>query len=289
MASLGIRRLIKISRPRFWIYLLGPFLLGIIAGTHRGDLRMLAFAWPVLLLFLYHFTFASNLLLYGVNDIFDYETDKLNPKKQSYEALVSPVERSALVYWILIAQAPMIVYLSIRLETLLAVSLCIALFILLSISYSAPPIRAKARPFLDSLFNILYVIPGLIGFLFVSTPERIQWSLILAGCLWCMAMHAYSAVPDIEADTNAGLHTIATSLGKIRTLWLCIACYSAATLLAASVIDWLAYLLGAVYLTLMGLSLITKTSAELFRYYKLFPWINALSGAALFFFILLTK
>lgn len=297
MESLGLRRLLKISRPRFWIYLLGPFLLGYAIHVPANDLLLvLAFTWPAFLIFGYHFTFASNLLLYGINDIFDYETDKLNPKKQKYEALVTPEERPSLLYWILIAHAPIIALIWMWWSAapgieapLLTFCILSLLFIVLSIGYSAPPIRAKARPFWDSLFNILYVLPGLMSYLLVADISTVQWPLVLAACLWCMAMHAYSAVPDIDSDTRAGLRTIATTLGKTRTLWFCIMCYAGAALLSVSALDWLAYLLGGIYLVLMGLSINAKNQTTLFRYYKLFPWINTAAGAALFFFILLVK
>ena len=35
----------------------------------------------------------------------------------------------------------------------------LAAFLSFSILYSAPPVRAKAAPILDSIFNILYVFP----------------------------------------------------------------------------------------------------------------------------------
>jgi 4-hydroxybenzoate polyprenyltransferase len=300
MESLGLRRLIKISRPRFWIYLLGPFMLGWAIHIPAQDFWLvLSLTWPALSVFGYHFTFASNLLLYGVNDMFDYETDRLNPKKQNYEGLVLPEERPRLVYLILVAHAPIISYLwfwwkSAELlpslfNSFVTFAILSLLFILLAIGYSAPPIRAKARPFWDSLFNVLYVVPGLIGYLLAADIATLQWPLVLAACLWCIAMHAYSAVPDIESDTQAGLSTIATALGKTRTLWFCLVCYAAAALLSVSALKWLAYLLGATYLVLMGLSLKTKNNPDLFRYYKLFPFINTLAGAALFFFILLAK
>lgn len=299
MATLSLRRLIKISRPRFWIYLLGPFLIGLAASMDRHDLFFtLALAWPVLLIFVFHFTFSSNLLLYGINDIFDYETDRLNPKKQTYEALVLPDERSKLVYWIAIAHAPIIAYLWLwwplvwQMQTVPAfASFCILslIFLLLAIGYSAPPIRAKARPFLDSLFNVLYIIPGLIGYLLSAPLSTLSWPLVAAASLWCLAMHAYSAIPDIDADKKAGIQTIATKLGSIRTLWFCVFCYAGAALISAPALHWLAYTLGALYLCLMGLSFNARTNDELFRYYKLFPWLNAGAGAALFFFTMLMK
>ncbi|NCQ82272.1 hypothetical protein GW750_05760 [bacterium] len=42
-------------------------------------------------------------------------------------------------------------------KILLAVSYI--LFLFTSLFYSLPPIRAKAKPFLDGTFNILYILP----------------------------------------------------------------------------------------------------------------------------------
>jgi hypothetical protein len=45
------------------------------------------------------------------------------------------------------------------------VSLSLLGFLFFGIFYSAPPIRAKEIPFLDSFFNILYVFPGIAAYL----------------------------------------------------------------------------------------------------------------------------
>lgn len=37
--------------------------------------------WRIAIFALY-FVIAANIWIYGINDIYDYETDKLNPKKQ---------------------------------------------------------------------------------------------------------------------------------------------------------------------------------------------------------------
>jgi 4-hydroxybenzoate polyprenyltransferase len=36
--------------------------------------------------------------------------------------------------------------------------------------------------------------------------------LIIAAIDWAIAMHAYSAIPDIKADSEAGISTVATLL-----------------------------------------------------------------------------
>lgn len=73
-----LKRLIKISRPRFWIYEVGPYIIGIAAAAH-GDYS----AWLLLptLVFFVFFTYPANIYIYGINDAYDYDTDKLNPKR----------------------------------------------------------------------------------------------------------------------------------------------------------------------------------------------------------------
>ena len=100
-----IRFLLKVSRPRFWLYLFGPYIVGLAAGAAvRTDLAsMSAIAFGV------YFLFPANLLIYGVNDIFDFDTDKLNPKKQDYEALVRPERHKLLLITMLALNLPFIV------------------------------------------------------------------------------------------------------------------------------------------------------------------------------------
>ena len=83
------RFLLKVSRPRFWLYVFGPYLVGLAAGASAREdfLQFKVFAFAL------YFLLPANLLIYGVNDIFDFETDKLNPKKQDYEILVQPADR----------------------------------------------------------------------------------------------------------------------------------------------------------------------------------------------------
>ncbi|MBP7474125.1 MAG: prenyltransferase, partial [Pyrinomonadaceae bacterium] len=194
--------LLKVSRPRFWFYIFGPYLVGLVAAAEtRGDLLDWRFA-----LFGLYFLLPANLLIYGVNDIFDYETDKLNEKKNAYETLVVPDRRKSLTIAILTTNIPFIIasiiFASAALPSLVG-------FLFFSIFYSAPPIRAKTKPFLDSAFNILYVFPGAFTFQMLSGNFPPIGLMIAAGC-WTAAMHAYSAIPDIEADKAAGLKTIAT-------------------------------------------------------------------------------
>lgn len=268
--------IIKISRIRFWPYVLGPFAIGLVAAGSVDN-------WFLVLLTGLYFTLPANLLIYGVNDIFDYETDKHNPKKSGYEELVTPKDQKKLWRWIGITNAPFLLLLPfIGINALWGV----AGFLFFSYFYSAPPIRAKVRPLLDSIFNVLYVFPAVIGYGLVTNnfPNPL---LFISATLWCMAMHAYSAVPDIEADTKAKIATIATKIGKQGTLLFCFVCYLLSAVLSWAVLGYFSFVAGLLYGGLMLISLATSNRQQLFKIYTYFPTINILVGAGLFFWVLL--
>ncbi len=275
---LSLSRLVRISRPRFWIYLLGPYLLGCIGVALSAPLESVA----VLVGVGFYFTLPANLLLYGVNDIFDYDTDKHNPKKQEYEALVLPNERRQLALWIALLQLPWLVW---CLFLSFPVTLAMLAFKALALCYSVPPIRTKAKPFLDSLTNVLYIVPGLMSY-FVISNRPLNWPLVLAAGLWAMAMHIYSAIPDIQADKAAYLNTTATFLRKNGSLTLCTLLYLASALIAAQYLGQIMYVLGLVYLWMMRLSYQAKDEQPFLDLYKWFPRINTIVGFVLFLVII---
>ena len=271
-------RFFTISRPRFWGYLFGPFLIGLAAAPD------IAFSLHLLALGLF-FTYPANLLIYGFNDVFDYETDKLNKKKKGYELLLSPEARGPLLkqmsIWGLIG-----ILLVVSASVPQAVKWSMTGFYFFGLGYSVPPIRAKTKPFLDAYFNVLYIFPGLISYGFLTGGFPPLW-IVLAGMSWCAAMHAYSAIPDIRADKKAGIKTIATILGTKRTIIFCTANYLLAALLAFPWIGAFSIVGGALYMWLMYISLKAPTRDRLFQIYTYFPAVNMLLGSALFFWILL--
>ncbi len=274
-------RLLRVSRPRFWIYSFGPYLVGALCGA---DAPRQFFA-PLVLLFALFFWFPANLLTYGVNDVFDYETDRLNAKKRGYEALVPPDERASIARATAWFCAPFLFLVPfLPRECWLALSG----FLFFSLQYSAPPIRAKAKPILDSLFNVLYIFPGVFAY-FLAGGRHFSPVLFLGAWAWAMAMHAYSAVPDISADRDAGVPTVATFLGLRATLWFCAALYAFAALAAFLALKILSLILGAIYLSLMFRSLRAGSEVGVMKIYRAFPLVNTLAGAAIFWWILWGK
>jgi 4-hydroxybenzoate polyprenyltransferase len=268
----------NISRPRFWIYILGTFMVGFIAA---GDPRILDLETLIILatLFLF-FTYPANLMIYGVNDIYDYETDKYNPKKIEYEGLVEPRDQRKLWWNISLWVIP---FFGILFWLNWQASMAFLIFNFASVYYSATPIRAKANPPLDIIFSsIIYITPVVIGF-FATGNTNISWLGVIGGLLWASAMQTYSAVPDIEADTKGGVRTLATVLGRMGGLWFCLIAYLMATVIGFLLLGWIPAILGLVYAGMVIFAMVRPDKT--FWVYKKFPLVNTVFGMILFFLL----
>ena len=270
----GIKTAFKISRFRFWFYLAGPFTVGCIWGTKRYlDLLNLKF-----FVFLFYFLFPANILLYGVNDYYDRETDLINPKKGEKEHLISEKERKnvkIILVTVLIFSLLLFYFMKNVFETAIFSS-----FLLLSIFYSARPLRFKSIPILDSASNFLYALPGVFAFYQVSGSLPIL-AILVAAFLHTFAMHLFSAIPDIEYDRKTGLKTTAVLLGKKKSLLICSllwASFSGIVLIIGKYsifsIITLIYPLNIIRLIVTGL--------EVNSIYWYYPYINTGLGGLLF-------
>lgn len=267
---MSLRLLLDRSRPRFWLYLAGPVLVGAVYGASQpADLVS-----PVVVVLFAYFLLPGNLFLYGVNDVFDADVDRTNPKKAGRERRYRgdrltrvSVIASALLGLALVPVVPP-----------QAVPWIVG-FLVLGAAYSVPPIRLKIRPPLDSLSNGLYILPGAAAYaaLAGTAPPLLA---VVGGWLWTMAMHTFSAIPDVEPDRRAGIRTMATVLGTRYA-----SVYTGLTwLLAAGVFAVLDLRLGAIFLVYPLLSaVIGLADVPTDRAYWWYPAINAAAGMALTF------
>ncbi|EJN58431.1 prenyltransferase [Halogranum rubrum] len=263
-----LRYLLKLSRPRFWLYLAGPVVVGVaFAADTVTDL----FTLEALALFAY-FLLPANVLLYGVNDVFDADVDAANPKKDAKEVryqgdstVVAAVALSALLGLATFAVTPAVAW-----PWLVG-------FFVLGVEYSAPPLRFKTTPFLDSLSNGLYILPGAAAYAAVSGTNP-PIAAVVGGWLWTMGMHTFSAIPDIEPDRAAGIETTATYLGETRTYWYCALVW----LLAALAFGTLDLRLGALMVAYpIAVFAITRSGVDVERAYWWYPALNTVVGMVL--------
>jgi 4-hydroxybenzoate polyprenyltransferase len=202
-------RLLYISRPVLWINTVGPALVGMWV---TGDL----WRWEALSLLIW-LTLPFNLLIYGVNDVFDQETDTKNPRKGSLEgAKILPEEVLPIWRGVLLTNVPFLIYFVSVMPYRAA--LWILLYAVLFVGYSAPPLRFKARPYLDSLSNAAYAFP--LVFVPLALESPVVWPAALGLMAWSAAKHTFDASQDVDEDRRVGIKTTAVRLSiKGVVLW----------------------------------------------------------------------
>src|SRR3712207_9567190 len=99
-----LRTLLVSSRPLSWVNTAFPFGAAYLLTAGQIDL-----AWVVGTLY---FLIPYNLAMYGINDVFDYESDLRNPRKGGVEGAVldRSLHRPTLVA-VAVTNVPFLVYL----------------------------------------------------------------------------------------------------------------------------------------------------------------------------------
>jgi 4-hydroxybenzoate polyprenyltransferase len=213
-----LRALFVSSRPLSWVNTAFPFAAAYFMTVREIDL--------VFVLGTIYFLIPYNLAMYGINDVFDYESDLRNPRKGGVEGalLDRSMHRPTLVA-AAVTNIPFLAYLVAIGDPLSWLVLAVSVFAV--IAYSAPRLRFKERPFVDSLTSSThFVSPAIYGLVLagaVFTPQL--WMLLAAFFLWGIASHAFGAVQDVIADREADISSIATVIGARATVRLAVVAY----------------------------------------------------------------
>lgn len=202
------KQIIKVSRPFSWVNTAAPFVAGYLLATGRMDIGF----W----LGAVYFLLPYNLAMYGINDIYDYESDINNPRKDSIEGgIVAPTERKGLWYAIAVLNLPFLIYFSATGST--AARIVLAAVAFLCVSYSIKGLRFKEKPFLDSINSACHFVGPMLFGLIYGGSTNLYLPILIAFMLWGMASQALGAIQDIAPDRSANIHSIATYLGARRT------------------------------------------------------------------------
>lgn len=272
-----MRDLLLTSRPVSWVNTAYPFAAAYLLST--GGI-----SW-ILIVGTFFFLIPYNLAMYGINDVFDYESDLRNPRKGGAEGAVVDRSRHRGILWAsAVTTVPFAIVLAI--QGTLAANLVLLLSLAAVLAYSAPRLRFKERPFLDSMTSSThFVSPAVYGLLLGGADfTGGLWCLVAAYFLWGMASHAFGAVQDIVPDREAGLGSVGTVLGARATVAAAAVAYAAAGLLLLGT-AWpgpLAGLLTLPYLAnvLPFLRMNDSTSGDANRGWRRFLWLNYLTGFA---------
>lgn len=264
------------SRPVSWINTAFPYGLAYLLVGGRLDWVF----WVGVVFFLVPY----NIAMYGINDVFDYESDIRNPRKGGIEGAVLPKTMHAPLLWAsVLSTVPFLIVLYAVGTWVSALWLSIALVAV--VSYSAPPMRFKERPVLDSLTSSAhFTTPALVGATLLGSPvSGYFWFAVLAFFLWGMASHALGAVQDVKADRAGGLSSIATAFGARAITRLAAGIYLIAALLlfALPTPAWVVGVAGLGYAanTLRFWGITDDTCENVNRAWRVFLWLNYLVGA----------
>lgn len=272
----SLRTLVVSSRPLSWVNTAFPF--GLTYYLYVEDFDVLFLVGSVFFLIPY------NVLMYGINDVFDYESDLRNPRKGGVEGALLPPElhRPMLLVSTILPLPfliPLILWGSLPSTGVLALSLFFV------VAYSAKNFRFKEVPFVDSMTSSLhFVMPAVYAMTLVGV-ELTPLALTLLGSFffWGMASHAFGAVQDVVADREAGVGSIATVIGAKGTVRFAIVLYLVAGLVLLAT-PWPLPLIAPVALLYVGAlgpwwSVSDEEAWRANRSWKWFLGLNFVAGA----------
>lgn len=214
---------LKVSRPGLWFATVWLYMLP--TSGNMDALSSVAF-W----IGLAYVCFPLNFLVYGWNDAVDFETDALNPRKDSFWFGARASREALQQLWkpIAVTQAltiPVLVWLGGW-----QLLLIFGAFFVINWGYNWPGKGLRTRPPLELLCQIGYLLIVPLSVLLNDTAQ-LPWQTYLYLFLFCMQSHLMGEVMDIEPDRNAGRKTTATILGPQRTKLLIMAIVLAEVLL----------------------------------------------------------
>ena len=268
--------LLKSSRPISWINTAFPFAATYVFFTDRYDF--------VLLIGTLFFLIPYNLLMYGINDVFDYESDLRNPRKGGIEGALLDKSLHKTTIWVSVLSClPFVVYLVAIGNAGSTLALAFALFTVLA--YSVKGLRFKEKPFVDSITSATHFVnPAIFAALLVgqNLGANVLWQSLVAFFFWGMASHAFGAVQDVRADREGGIASIATVIGARATTRFAFALYLAAGLLMATA-GWPASFaavaaLPYIVILLPYLTITDATCERANRGWRRFIWLNFFAG-----------
>ncbi len=270
-----LRALFVSSRPLSWVNTAFPFAAAYLLTTRHIDV--------VFVVGTIFFLIPYNLAMYGINDVFDYESDLRNPRKGGVEGAVLDrrMHRPTIIA-VLVTCIPFLVFLVAVGRPLSWLVLAVSMFAV--VAYSAKGLRFKERPFLDSITSSThFVSPAVYGLVLagaVFTPQL--WLLLGAFFLWGLGSHAFGAVQDVIADREGGIASIATVIGAKATVRLSVLAYLLAGVLLVF-IGWpgaLAAILAVPYAISCApwWNVTDAASESANRGWRRFLWLNFVTG-----------
>ena len=196
--------LIKVSRPGFWPTQLWFYLLPFGQRDMFGSWAFFVGCFYV--------TFPLGLVMYGWNDIFDRETDRLNQRKDSwlFGACLDDAGLARLPAWMIAAQIPFVaLFTYVSGPRMLG---WFAAMVMVNALYNQPIFGFKNRPVIDVLTQAGYLLVFVLASWLCKVPQLSAPALVFSA-LFAMQGHLFGQLMDIDQDLAAGRRTTASVVG----------------------------------------------------------------------------
>lgn len=263
---------VRLMRVKCWRGYFGMGMLGYITGLNELPINIEDLVRLVLSLSFYlAFSFS-------INNVFDVESDRINPNKlkQNPIAIGLISKKEALIVSIILALLGITIATT---ENSFSLTIYI-IMLLLSASYSTPPIRLKGRPPLDLLshgffFGSLLIIYG------SSISHKFDWSTIEIAILmyfYSLFLQLRNLRDDLDYDKLSLTITTAVKIGREKSSVM----LSILAIVVISLVAYIAITYG-ILLPLIGVMLLLTTLYKV----KLIKEIEKLIDLVVVSFVLL--
>ena len=214
---------LKASRPGLW------FATGWLYLLPTSQMLGISHSW-VFWFGLFYSSFPLSLLVYGWNDAVDYETDALNPRKDSFWFGARGTKKQLKNIW-----KPIVIVQLVTLPILVWVGgykvlIVFGAFLMINALYNLPKHGLRGIPPLELISQIGYLLIVPLS-IYINNMEPLPWQTYFYLFLFAIQSHLMGEVMDIEPDKNSGRKTTATILGAVKTKFLIIAIVLAEVLL----------------------------------------------------------
>ena len=268
-----LKKLFVISRPISWPNTAYPFAAAylVTGGTLSSTF------WVATLFFLIPY----NLLMYGVNDVFDYESDMRNPRKGGIEGAREQKAFHPTILWAsILSTFPFVVWLLAAGSV--SANIVLAALVFFVLAYSMAGLRFKEIPVLDSITSSIHFVGPMVYAMVLTGFVPAYMPFIVAFFLWGAASHALGAVQDIIPDRKGRLASVATVFGARATTWGVSVLYLASSVImfTQGVLPAVVGVAGLLYAANVApyLAVTDKTSGIVNKAWRRFIWLNLVTG-----------
>ena len=186
----------------------GGFILGM------SSLELSNYFIPFLIFLVTTFCIIS--FTFSINNYYDAESDKINPRRKDFNAIASGKisKRIGILFNLLLVIIPLLISLLYRFEVFI---FCI-IFLFWMWVYSSPPLRLKSRPGFDIIWHFFaFILIVLWGSIIGGKINLINWLAAISLAAFSLVGQVENHIFDYQFDKKTGTRTLAVKIGLEKT------------------------------------------------------------------------